>query len=180
MSAVAEQPAVTVPKPSGDRVYAAKRDDLLLILERERRRVDAGTGEIIETVLGKRLQFTDGQLVVPERGAVRGAPGGVARLPRQYVIDHLEGRGEPGDKNYVEPHALFGDSEEGFVLVPRPVPKMGEAEAQGVVGMAIAGDEEGLEALLAAERAGFDRPELTELVTDTLEKVRAARAAPSD
>jgi hypothetical protein len=57
---------------------------------------------------------------------------------------------------------------------------MGEAEAQGVVGMAIAGDEEGLEALLAAERAGFDRPELTELVTDTLEKVRAARAAPSD
>jgi len=170
MSAVAEQPAVTVPKPSGARVYAAKRDDL----------VDAGTGEIIETVLGKRLQFTDGQLIVPERGAVRGAPGGVARLPRQYVIDHLEGRGEPGDKDYVEPHPLFGDSEEGFILVPRAVPKMSEEEAQGVVGMAIAGDEEGLEALLAAERAGFDRPELTDLVTDTLEKVRAARAAPSD
>jgi hypothetical protein len=177
MSAVAEQPAaaLAVPKPSGARTYVAKRDDLLLILERERRRVDAGTGEVIETVLGKRLQFTDGQLVVPERGAVRGAPGGVARLPRQYVIDHLEGRGEPGDKDYVEPHPLFGDSEEGFILLPTIVPKMSTEEAQAVTGLAIAGDEQALEALLKAERAGFDRPELTELVTDTLAKVRAAR-----
>lgn len=181
MSPVAEQaaPAIALPKPSGARTYVAKRDDLLLILERERRRVDAGTGEVIETILGKRLQFTEGQLVVPEKGSVKGAPGGVSRLRRQYVIDHLEGRGEPGDKDYVEPHPLFGDSEEGFILLPTVVPKMTSEEAQAVTGLAIAGDEEGLQALLEQERAGFDRPEMTELVTDTLAKVRAAREAVS-
>lgn len=172
MSAVAE-PVLSAP-PSG-RTYVARRSELLLILERDRRRVNQETGETVETIQGKRLQFTDGQLFVPEKGSVRGARG--EKIPAQDVIVHLEGRGEPGDEDYVEPHDMFGNREEGFVRLPKIAPALSEDEAQAVVDLAIAGDLEGLEALHAAEQDGWARADMLELIGSTLDKVRAVQAA---
>lgn len=168
MSAVAEP---TVPKRRAERVYVSRRDELLIILVKDKKRTN-GDGEVVESVQGRRLQFTDGKLAIPETGIVRGARG--ERIPAQEVVDHIEGRGKPGDENYIEPHDLLGDTGEGFWAPPVVAPPLSEAEAQGVVDLAIARDVEGLEALLAAEQDGWARADMLELVGSTLDKVRAA------
>lgn len=177
MSAVAEKPVAAVSKPSGDRRYIARRSDLLLVLSRDRKRVSQETGETIETVQGKRLAFHEGELIVPAKGYVRGARG--ERLPRQEVIDMLEGRGEPGDEDYVQPHEHFGDMEEGFWLLAQAAPPLGEDETKGIVRLAIAGDIEALEGMLTAEQEGWERPEMVELLSDAIAQVLEARGVPA-
>lgn len=171
MPAVAEKPKVS--KPSGERRYLSKRGDQVLVMESDKRRINRDTGEVMDTVNGRRLAFREGVLVVPAKGNVKGARN--ERIPRQDVINFLEGKGEPGDDDYQEPHELFGDREEGFVLMPTPVPAMSEEEAQAVVGFAIEGNVEELERLLSEEEDGYERSELIDLVTDTLSKVRLAQ-----
>lgn len=170
-SAVADAP--TISTPNRDRVYIARHSDLLLILARDRKRVAQETGETIETIQGKRLKFIEGELTVPEKGIVRGARG--EQLAAQEVVDLLEGRGEPGDEDFIQPHPKLGDMEEGFWLRPKLAPPMSEAEAQQVVDLAIARDAEGLHALLTAEQNGWERSDMLDLVASTLDKVEAAQ-----
>lgn len=175
MSAVAEQESVVLSKPRAERVYISRRDKLRLVLLRDKNRISQETGEPVETVQGKWLQFEEGRLVVPDKGTVRGARN--EHLDAQYVIDHLEGRGEPGDDDFLPPHDKLGDYQEGFWVMPKIVPALSEEEAQGVVSLAIAGDVDKLEKLLAEEQAGWGRKDMLTLVGDTLEKVREAKAA---
>lgn len=175
MSPVAEQdaPEIAVSKPVKERTYVSRRSDLILVLERDRRRVSAETGETVETVQGKRLRFNEGTIVVAEKGVVRGARG--EQLASQYVIDRLEGRGAPGDEDFIQPHPLLGDREEGFWVLPKVAPPMSEEEAQGIVALAISGEVEKLEDLLAAEQDGWERADMLDLLSGTIDKVRAAR-----
>jgi hypothetical protein len=172
MSAVTE-PVLSAP-PSG-RTYVSHREELMLILERDRRQVSQETGETVATINGKRVQFTDHQLFVPSKGTITGARG--EKIPVQDVIDRLEGRGEPGDEDYIEPHGKLGDLAEGFWPLPKIAPALSEEEAQAVVDLAIAGDLDGLEALLAAEQGGWAREDMLELIGSTLDKVRAVQQA---
>lgn len=169
-SAVAEPPTISTPKR--ERIYVSRRSDLTLILDRDRKRVAQETGETIETIQGKRLRFSEGRLIVPEKGVVRGARG--EQLAAQEVVDRLEGRGEPGDEDFIQPHSLLGDREEGFWVLPKVAPAMSEAEAQRVVDLAIARDGDTLEDLLATERDGWERTDMIDLLESTIDKVRAA------
>jgi len=171
MPAVADPPVLS--KPKAERVYISRRSDLLLVLVRDKRRVSQETGETGESIQGKRRQFVEGRLTIPEKGVVRGARG--ERLTAKEAIEHLEGRGKPGEDDYIEPHDLLGDREEGFFKLPKVAPPMSEEEAQKVVELAIAGDVQALEDLHEAELTGWERTDLLELISDTLSKVRAAK-----
>lgn len=168
MSAVAEH---TVAAPANEKVYVSRRSELKLFLQRDMPLRSQATGEVVDTRQGKRLQFRDGRLVIPLGSkTMRGERGEL--LDVAEVLDLLEGNEDEG----IPPHMLLGNREEGFWELPKVAPPLGELEAERVVELAIAGDTDELEAMLDAEREGWQRTEMLELVEGALSKVRAAQA----
>jgi len=123
-----------------------------------RRRRDA-EGNIIETIAGQHLAFTDGRLLVPEAGKIDGEHG--EKLDAAEVLAFL----------LEHPH--FDDRHDGFWEHKEVAPAPTVEEQQRLAELAMDLDVEGIESFIAAEEAGWARPELLELAASQLERAKA-------
>jgi hypothetical protein len=172
-AATLEKPARMVSAPEGDRVYLSRRSELVLVIKRDLPKTDR-EGNVTETIQGQRVSFSDGQLRVPTSGWVTGTRR--ERIKAEDVRDFLEGNEEKD----IAPHLLLGDREGGFWRHVEPAPAPSEDELNRVLELAEDRDVEGLEELVAQERAGWARAELLKVAQGSLERVqrRLVESAP--
>lgn len=153
------------------RVYFARREELVLT-KRKSKRVMSG-GEQVDVEPGELLSFINGKLTVPLDDDLITLQG--LHIDGQEVIDFLEGNEgrelARGEKR-ISPHHLFGDRQEGFWLHEEVAPAITPAEQGSLIELAEERDVEGIEAFIAAEREGFNRPDLIATAEGTLERVR--------
>lgn len=165
MSAVAEAPneqaadEQVAEKPKV-RTYAARREDLLLIVKKDTPQFNGP--EQIGTKPGEQVQFDGGFLHVPLEGTIRGK--------RDEVIDAKKLIA------FLDSHKSFGDKSEGFwhhIEAP-PIPT--EGEQQRVVDLGMDLDADGLRAFIEHEEANFNREPLLKVARGTLERVEQRAA----
>lgn len=164
-SATVESP---VAKPRNVKRFIARRTDLVLT-KIGREPVYGPGGVKVNDMPGEKIAFRGGILEVPlDEGATIKLVDG-RDMPAQEILDWLTG--VEGDTARPA-HRLYGDREDGFWDLELPAPAPSSEELDRLQDLAIYHDVDGLEAFIAAERAGFNRPELIEVAEGTIERVR--------
>lgn len=157
---------VLVSQPDDAIMFYAMRSELRLI-KTPRRPIRGPDGESIDETRGVMVQFHDGVLRIPTDGT-----------------DVTLGNGdkEPVDNilPWLESHRLFKDKHEGFWRADPAAPPPSMAELTRLQEFALALDVDGLEAFLAQEEGGWNRPELVEIAKGTLERIEAAKQTHED
>jgi hypothetical protein len=158
MTAVAAPPGDTiVSQPARLKTYAARRSELILVMKPEYP-VRGPSGEQVDLTPGIRVAFSAGLLRVPLKGKVTTQQG--REIPAAEVLEFLDS------------HRLNGDRHEGFFEVPQAAPPVSEDEMSQIMLSVAMGDTERLEAVLEAERSGWNRPEIIKGVEQGLSTLR--------
>lgn len=151
----AEDEAPPIAEKPKMRVYAARREDLVLIWKKDTPQFNGP--EQIGTTPGKQVKFDGGFLRVPLKGTFRGNRD--EELDAAEAIEWLDG------------HRKFGDKDEGFWLHVEAPPIPTGAEQQRIVDLGMDLDAEGLRAFIEHEEANYNREPLLKVARGTLERV---------
>lgn len=156
---VATAPATDEPlvaQPDRGSIFLSVREDLRLVKVPRYPRYGAGGAKVGEEP-GQAVQFRDSRIFVPDDG--------------DYELE--DGRKIPAAelREWLLQHKRLGDPSDGFWMVETSAPAVSEAETRLVLENAL--DVEKLEAIIAQERAGWNRPALIGPVQDQIDKIRA-------
>lgn len=168
-SATLEKPDLLVADRETAHVFLARRQELKLVITRRWDRRDQ-EGNIVETIMGQHVAFTDGVLRVPASGRMRGEHG--EDLDAGEVLTFL--RGDPATNRL--PHHLFGDRFDGFWEHDEPAPAPSQEETDKLTELGMELDVAGLERFIAQEEERWARPKLLESARGTLERVQVKLA----
>lgn len=151
-----------VSAPAQDVLYTARREDLQLIHTARYAVRDAGGRQVDETK-GITVKFTNGQLRVPLAGQVTTEYG--TKIGAQDLNDWLQN------------HRLLGDPFEGFLKIDAVAPPISDAELERLGDAAVMHDTDTLRAMLEAEAAGWNRPQMVREIERRVEQIEAVQAS---
>lgn len=160
MTALATPPIDALLQPAPEKMFAARRAELVLVLKPEYP-VRGPSGEQVDIKPGVAIQFRDGILRVPLEGTMKTTKG--RNVP---VADVLA---------FMENHPLAGDPHEGFTEIPQVAPPVSEQELTAITMAAASLDEQTLQQLLDSEQAGWSRPQLVGSIKRALETIESIR-----
>jgi hypothetical protein len=157
-----ETAARVVSKPESERLYMARRKNQRLV-KTPRYPIYGPGGRQVGEQPGETLEFRNHALRVPLKGKVRLADGREADAAE--IIEWLDG------------HQLNGNREEGFWFVPQVAPEPTSEEIDALLTATSNHDVEALQAILAAEEAGFNRSKIVDPAIRALQNVEAINRA---
>jgi hypothetical protein len=160
MTAVASPPIDALLQPAPEKMYAARRSQLVLVLKPEYP-VRGPSGEQVDIKPGVRIQFKDGILRVPLEGKMKTAQG--RDVDTADVLAFLE------------KHTLYGDPHEGFTEIPQVAPPASEQELTAITMAAASLDDGTLQQLLDTEQSGWNRPQLVGAIKRAMETIESIR-----
>lgn len=154
--------------PATDTVtYAARREDLRLVMIARYRSRDPVSGQPTGQSQGAFIGFKNGIKTIPKTGRVT-------------LVDTIDGGEVEMDAEEVNAwlrrHRLFGDLFEGFFEVAPAVPAVSTQEMNALMEAATSWDVEKLEQIIAEEEAGWGRPEIIEQARAAAARIRDAEA----
>jgi hypothetical protein len=149
--------------PSKTIIFESAREELRLV-KKAQTVVRGAEGQQVDIRPGETLLFRHHRLSVPIEGRITLADGQV--VDSGPVLDWLRGHGANGDRR------------EGFWEAEVVVPEISEEEIARLTELAVAGDREGLAALVAEEEAGFGREKLLKVAREHLERLEAPSEPP--
>lgn len=163
MTAVASPPSDTlVSQPTREVTYFARRDKLVLVHTPEYPVFGAQGQPTSMKTPGVRIEFRDGMLRVPLEGTVTTQQG--REFPAPELIEWLDA------------HRLLGDPYEGFSKLAQVAPPVSEEEQDRITEAATLHDVETLTQILDAERAGWNRAQVVNVVQRRLEQIEQIQA----
>lgn len=152
----AQDAAAVVAEKPPVRMYAARREDLILIKKKDTPLFNGP--EQIGTKTGEQVKFDKGFLRIPlDRPMVRG------NRREELDVEELI--------TWLDAHDKFGDKDEGFWLHVEAPPIPSEGEQQRIVELGMDLDADGLRAFIEHEEANYNREPLLKVARGTLERV---------
>lgn len=123
-----------------------------------------------------------GQKVDETRGEVVAFRAGVFRCPKEGAVMLEDGREADAAEivAWLERHRLFSDIEDGFWRVDPSAPPIGGDEIKALMDLVLKLDDEGIERFIEQETAGWNREDLLDTATTSLEQVRAVKKAAAE
>jgi hypothetical protein len=146
-----------VSVPDTSTLFMARRGELRLVKKAIMQTRDA-EGRPADTIAGETLTFHDGVLRVPAQGRMRLEDG------RDCNVHEILA--------WLEAHPMKDDIQEGFWRVDPTAPAPSELELETLQELGMDLNADGLEAFIAQERTGWDRPKLIAVAERSLAKVR--------
>jgi hypothetical protein len=162
-AATASKVSTGISKPDAVDVYMAMREELILV-KTPRYPVYGPAGAKVGEQPGERIQFVDGVLRVPHKGKVQLIDG------RQVPADEI--------REWLNSHNLLGDKFGGFWKIDAAAPPISEEELGALMDAMAILDLDGLEAMLADERAGWGREALIRQLERNIARVKEVAAEP--
>lgn len=165
MSAVAEATPDLVAPRTSTVLFLARREDLRLTYIARRPQRDATTGAQLEPTRGVTFGFLNGSLRLKPDGdgnvLVSDPVGGAGEtlVPLETALKWLRG------------HRRYGDVNEGFWEVDPVAPPMSREEQDRIVAAAMAWDKETLAAIVAQERAGWNRKDVLHVAEGSIRRI---------
>lgn len=159
-AATLDHPEVAVSGPSSI-IYLARRQNLILC-HTPVRPIFGANGQKQGDTLGLRIEFQDGRFDCPLEGEYVAGNG--------FRIDAGELR------EWLTAHRLLDDAAEGFWKVDPAAPAPSTTELQTIVDLAMGLDLDGLEAMVKAEREGWQRQPVLDMASRAIEKVQVLLA----
>ena len=152
-----------VSSPEDRVLFMSRRSELQLYKKSARAIRDPHTGEVVDEVPGEVVSFVDGQLRFDGHGSVT-------------VMHSLTGAEWETDAqaltDWLLKHRLYGNREEGFWRVDPTAPAISKDELKALMRAAQRFDVDALERALAEERAGWDRPDVIEVIEENIAETR--------
>lgn len=159
-TAVADEQLVS--RPDTKLLFMCRRRDLRLV-RTPRYPVYGASGQKVGEKPGEVLAFRDGVLRVPADGKVVLEDG--REVDAASVVEWLES------------HRLNGDIEEGFWRVDEMAPPPSADELRALMNAAMRLDVATLEAIIAQEELGWQRPGIIDPARESLEQITQALAS---
>jgi len=139
--------ADVIARPDSGRTYMAARFELTLVRRPVVKKWNPVTGEMLEQTQPDRIRFRRGMFKAKTKE----------------------------DVEFLENHPRFGDPVDGFWRVEMPPPPPSQEELSAILGAS--NDLRQLEEVLEAERRGYARKELLEIVEGQIARLKEAQEA---
>lgn len=165
-----------VQQPEASVLFISKRSELRLVKEGRYPVVIPTTGQRIGMTSGVVISFApNGEFRCPQSGKVKVMDPGGAGEATLDANDTVNERGEKvqGLLNWLQDHLRCGDPNEGFYRVDPKAPPIGQRENEAIVNAATEGDIETLEAIIAQERAGWNREPVIAIAQGAVDRINA-------
>lgn len=139
--------ADVIARPKRNRTYLAARANLTLVRSPVRTIRNPSDGTVMDKTEPDRIHFRNGLYTAKDEA----------------------------EAEWLEKHPRFDDPLDGFRLHVTPAPQPSVEELSAI--LAAGTDLEQLEEVLAVEREGYARPQILEMVSEQITRLKAAQAA---
>jgi hypothetical protein len=153
--------APEAPQPLNGVLFASRRTELRLVKSPRYPQYGPGGRQVGEHS-GQTIPFRDGKLLVPKDAPVILEDGG--KLDPDEALEYLRS------------HRLYDDPHGGFWEVQMTAPPVSQADLQRAMEMSARLDVDGLKAWLAEEQQGWNRPDVTGPLEQSITEITAALA----